>query len=231
MICFGHRGAMGHVAENTLESFELAVRQGANSIELDVIQIEGQAVVFHDSSLERLCGVSGLIENKSLKEISTLRVQNKHKIPMLSEVFDLINGKVGINIELKTKGSATAVYNTIKTKNYNIDDLLISSFNHKELKEIKILIPAIKIGALHVSIPVENAKFANELSAYSVHPSIEFIDKDYVTDAHQRGLKVFVFTVNTVEDFQRMKDLAVDGVFTNYPDKFFKAFTKVNSKF
>ena len=59
-----------------------------------------------------------------------------------------------------------------------------------------------------------------KLNAYSVNPSIEFVDKTFVEDAHNRGLKVLVYTVNHPEDISRMYNLGVDGVFTNYPDRF-----------
>ena len=49
--------------------------------------------------------------------------------------------------------------------------------------------------------------------------SIEFIDRLFVEDAHQRGLKVFVYTVNHPDDIERMYQLGVDGVFSDYPDR------------
>ena len=45
------------------------------------------------------------------------------------------------------------------------------------------------------------------------------VNSAFVDDAHSRGLKVFVYTVNHPDDIQKMHDLGVDGVFTNYPDR------------
>ena len=61
MICIGHRGAMGHLAENTIESFDQAIKFGVHAIELDVISVQGEAIVFHDFDLKRLCGVESRI--------------------------------------------------------------------------------------------------------------------------------------------------------------------------
>ncbi|MBT3259879.1 MAG: glycerophosphodiester phosphodiesterase, partial [Deltaproteobacteria bacterium] len=63
------------------------------------------------------------------------------------------------------------------------------------------------------------AAVAAGLGAYSVHLSLAFVDRGVVEDAHSRGLRVFVFTVNDPDDIVRMEGLEVDGVFTNYPER------------
>ena len=57
------------------------------------------------------------------------------------------------------------------------------------------------------------------MKAYSINLSQEFINKAFVDDAHKRKLKVFVYTVNDLDDIERMKQLDVDGLFSNYPDR------------
>ena len=71
-------------------------------------------------------------------------------------------------------------------------------------------------------MPIDDAIFAQSLGAYSVHLPIEFIDRKFVKDAHNRDLRVFVFTVDHPEDIKKMKELGVDGVFTNYPERVLK---------
>ena len=70
-----------------------------------------------------------------------------------------------------------------------------------------------------VGLPLDDAAFATSLEAYSVHLSLEFIDRRFVDDAHSRNLRVFVFSVNHPEDIRKMRKLGVDGVFTNYPER------------
>lgn len=82
--------------------------------------------------------------------------------------------------------------------------------------------PSIKLGAMIIGLPVDDAAFAESLGAYSVHLSLEFIDGRLVEDAHARGLRVFVFTVDQPEDIERMREFGVDGVFTNYPERVLK---------
>ena len=66
---------------------------------------------------------------------------------------------------------------------------------------------------------VDDSKFAEDLGAFSVHPSLDFVDLRFVDDAHSRGLKVYVYTVNPPEDIAKMHKLGVDGVFTDYPER------------
>ena len=76
-----------------------------------------------------------------------------------------------------------------------------------------------KIGAIVAGIPIGYAAFAEELNAYSIHLSKEFINQSFVDDAHQRGLKVFVYTLNEHIDIEKIKAFGIDGIFSNYPDR------------
>ena len=100
-----------------------------------------------------------------------------------------------------------------------IEDILISSFNHRLLYIINQQRPEFAIGALTACYPLDYAKFAEQLNAYSVHLDVDFISKHFVSDAHQRGLKVFVYTVDELEDIKAMKALGVDGIFSNFPTR------------
>lgn len=99
------------------------------------------------------------------------------------------------------------------------EKILVSSFNYPELIALRRLFADSKLGALLHGVPVDGTKFAEELNAYSVHPSIDFISQDIVDDAHGRGLKVFVYGVDHPEDITKMRELGVDGVFTGYPER------------
>ena len=77
--------------------------------------------------------------------------------------------------------------------------------------------PALAIGALTACIPLDNCEFATKLAAVSVHCDRAFIDEKMVQDAHQRGLAIYVYTVNDQREALRLKALGVDGIFCNYP--------------
>jgi glycerophosphoryl diester phosphodiesterase len=224
MLKIGHRGAMGYEPENTLLSFQKALDLGVDMVELDVYVCKtGELVVIHDDRLERTTNGRGCVWEKTLEELKNLDAGKGQKIPTLKEVFDLINKKVQINIELKGENTAEPVSEAIKyfilQNGWKEEMFLVSSFNHQELKKFKELMPNIRIGILITEIPINYAKIAQDLNAWSINPSMEFINQTFIDDAHSRGLKVLIWTVNSSEDIKRMKSLGVDGVFSNFPDR------------
>lgn len=101
--CFAHRGLHGNShPENSLSAFSCAVENGYG-IELDVqLSKDGVAMVFHDRTLKRVCGVSRRLESLTFDELSELRLFGTgERIPTLSEVLELVGGKVPLVVELK----------------------------------------------------------------------------------------------------------------------------------
>ena len=179
-------------------------------------------VVFHDNRLERTTNGSGYIREQTFSYLRSLDAGDGEKIPTLDEVFELVSNRAAINIELKGPDTAPPVVSFIQERCQREPDfarLLVSSFNHHEIAHVKRLDHRIPTGALIAGIPIRYAAFAQELGAYSVNPSIDFLTAEFLADAHRRGLKVFVYTVNHPEDIRRMDALGVDGLFTNYPDR------------
>jgi len=222
LLCIGHRGAMGHAPENTLSSIRKALELGVNSVEVDVYYIDGHLLVFHDDRLERTSDAAGYLEEQSFEYLRTLDAGDGQRIPTLEEVCEEVDSKACLNIELKGAATAAPVVELISRyveKGWHKDSFLVSSFNHRELLAVKRLDEDIKLGALIRALPVDDAKFAQDLGAFSVNPALDFIDQRFVDDAHDRGLKVYVYTVNHPEDINKMYRLGVDGVFSSFPER------------
>jgi glycerophosphoryl diester phosphodiesterase len=209
---------MGHAPENTIASIVKALELGASCVEIDVYYVDGQLMVFHDDRLERTTNGTGLIMEQTFQDLRRLDAGQGEKIPTLEEVFEAVNRRAGVNIELKGPGTAEPVAAFLKL-GWQSDLVLISSFDHSELAHVRKLDSHVKIGALIEDLPLDNALLASDLGLYSAHLSIQSIDSVFVEAAHARGLQVFVFTVNHTEDIARMQRLGVDGVFTDYPDR------------
>lgn len=224
MLKIGHRGAMGYEPENTLRSFKKALELGVDMVELDVYVLKtGELVVIHDDKVNRTTDGKGYVIDKSFEDIRALDAGQGEKVPTLKEVFDLVDKKVPINVELKGENTAKPVAELIKNyigeKGWTTEHFLVSSFDHYELKDFKELMPEIRVGALITGIPIGYSDYAKSLDAYSVNLNLEFINKRFVDDAHDKGFKVFVYTVNDEDDIERMRQLGVDGLFSNYPDR------------
>ncbi|MBN2601788.1 MAG: glycerophosphodiester phosphodiesterase [Candidatus Marinimicrobia bacterium] len=223
MIVFGHQGAPGYAPENTLLSFDEAIRRGTDWVELDVHRVNDELLVIHDYRLDRTTNGHGIIYKQTLEYIRSLDAGYGEKIPFLHEVFDQVDRRVGINIELKSGGTARQVMalldRYIQKRGWSIDDFMISSFNHFELKTIREINPDIQIGILLYGVPLDFDAILQLIRPNSINISIDFISQDIVNIIHEKGLRVFVYTVNFTDEIQWMIDLNVDGVFTDYPDR------------
>ncbi|HBB29774.1 MAG TPA: hypothetical protein DC000_11135, partial [Clostridiales bacterium] len=97
---WAHRGASGYYPENTISSFEGAIKQSADGIELDVhLSKDGYLIVCHDETLNRTTNGKGFIKQYDLYELKQLDAGSWYdkkfkgeKIPLLEEVIDLIKG-------------------------------------------------------------------------------------------------------------------------------------------
>ncbi len=224
VLRIGHRGAAGYEPENTLLSFQKGLQLHVDLIEMDVqVCSTGQVVVIHDAKVDRTTNGAGYVAEKTFQELRSLNAGKGQKIPTLQEVLDLVNKKIKVNIEIKGEGASKPVFDImqmyIDERGWSWDHFLISSFNHYELLKFNRLTSKVKIGAVIAGIPIGYAECAEKVNAFSLHSSKEFINKNLVDDAHKRGLKIFVYTLNDPDDIEKMKLLGVDGIFSNFPDR------------
>jgi len=219
----GHRGAKGHLTENTLESINLALGMGIDGIEIDVhLCASGELVVFHDFTLDRLSNGFGEITAQTYDQLQELTLKGGYKIPLLTDVLDLIEGKCSINIELKGLHTAKPTCDIISKyidKGWEYANILVSSFQENELLEVKKINPHILIAVLSKASVEEAIEWGKILNATAIHPSLGIITRQSVKDAHSQGFNVNVWTVNEPEDIARMIEFGVDGIITDFPDR------------
>ena len=223
-MVIGHRGAMGHETENTLASIEKAMELGVDMIEVDVFRIEsGEIVLFHDERLERLANAGGRIEEYNIFDLKKVLLDGNHGIPMLQDALKLIDNKAALNIELKGANTADRVnFITdyyIRERGWTLDNFLISSFNWDELREMRKLNPDIAIAILTEDDPLKAISVAKELNAVAINPDFTTLTAENMAEMKAEGLKVYAWTVNEPGDIEKMKELGVDGIITDYPER------------
>ncbi len=223
VVKVGHRGAAGHEPENTLRSFRRAMELGADMVELDVhICGSGELVVIHDETVDRTTDGTGEVSKMTLDELRALDAGRGERIPTLQEVIDLATGRIGINIELKGLGTAEPALEHIEKavdNGWDISSFQVSSFHLGELSAIKELSEDIRTGVLFALDDGGIMDFAERNGAYSLNPFHRMVTPDLVARARERGLKIFAWTVNEAEDIARMKEIGVDGIISDYPDR------------
>ncbi|CUS48195.1 MAG: glycerophosphoryl diester phosphodiesterase GlpQ [Idiomarinaceae bacterium HL-53] len=221
MLVIAHRGASALAPENTLAAFEKALECKADAIEFDVLEVDNEVYVFHDRYLDRLTAQPGRFTDLTKTQIARLSVFGQHPIPTLKEALATIAGRCTINIELKgyvaTKTLIEHIELALSQYHFVESQIIVSSFNHHWLQTLKASRPETQIGALTASCMLDYAAYGSALNAWSVHIDINFVTEEFVKDAHARGMKVFVYTVDNAQDIQWLTELGVDGIFTNHP--------------
>jgi len=223
-LVIGHRGAMGYETENTIASIEKAIELGVSMIEIDVLRIKsGELMVFHDKRVDRLTNGAGEIEDYYMSDVLALNLVGGHKIPTLQQVLKAVDGRVKINIELKGKRTASKVDQIIRVYErrevYPLSNYVISSFDWEELDAFRALNQEVDVAVLTDADPLQAIPKAEELNAIAINPYYKNINAEIVEQIHDAGFKVYTYTVNEEADIASVKEMGVDGIFCDYPDR------------
>jgi glycerophosphoryl diester phosphodiesterase len=214
MLTIGHRGAKGHIAENTLASFQKAIDLGVDMIELDIHHsLDKVPMVIHDHTVDRTTSGIGLITDYSAKELQRLGV------PTLRDVFDLVNNQCEINVEIKEFSATKGVLDLIHSTTFDKNKILISSFDWNALQEVRFHDDEIRIGVLTETDLDLALAFAKFIKAYSIHPYYHLLTSENAQKIKEKHFKIFPWTINEPEDITFAKSLNVDGIITDFPER------------
>ena len=218
MLKIGHRGAKGHVAENTLASFQKAIELKVDGIELDVhLSSDAEIMVIHDETIDRTTTGKGFVKNFTSVELK------QFGIPTLTEVLDLLNNNFFVNIELKSTDSIEKVMNLIEKyiseNNLTYENFIISSFLWDNLEVVSQRNNQIKLGVLTEDSIEMALAFAKEIKAFSINPYFKLLNQENVKLMHNEGFQIHTWTVNSLEDIIFVKSLPVEGIISDFPDK------------
>ncbi|HAT42209.1 MAG TPA: glycerophosphodiester phosphodiesterase [Rheinheimera sp.] len=221
MQLFAHRGVSTLYPENTLRAFAAALELPNVGIELDVYLHQDQLVVIHDRFVDRTTNGRGALEDFSVSQLAALDAGNGQKIPTLWQVLELCANRCLLNIELKGHDTGPALLRLLARAQHELQldlrHILVSSFHHPLLRWLGLNQPSLQLGMLIAHYPLELAACAAALGVDSLHCDRSFVDQVLVDDAHQRGLKVHVYTVNYQKDAIELAQMGVDGLFCNHP--------------
>ena len=211
-----HRGASGYEKENTLPAFKKALELGVDMIEFDVhVSQDGKAVVIHDETVDRTTDSSGLVRNKTIQELQALG------IPTLEQVLELIHKKALVYIELKTSDTpevvARIITDYVANKAWHYNDFLVCSDDPVTLLTFKNKLPYVAVGFVFDLGQTMSEMPKVPVDVFVFHQ--ESIDNDLVAHVRQLGKRIFAYGVNTKEESKRLKQLGIDGIISDYPDR------------
>lgn len=235
MIIVGHRGAMGTAPENTMASFRRGLALGADFLECDVhLTQEGEVVVIHDETLERTTNGKGRVSDHALSRIRRLDAGlwfskrfKGEKVPRLDKLLSWVSSRktafgkpLGLVVELKGKseGLAEKVSRLIQ-RNGMEERVLVISFQHETLKVVRRHLANVSTGVLYSKKIPQPIAAAISVGANWLWPRRNLATVSLVKEAHQEGLKVACWTVNSIFEMKRALRLGVDAAGTNFPDR------------
>lgn len=224
MLKIAHRGAKAYEPENTLQAFQKALDLNSDGIELDVhLSSDGHIIVIHDETIDKMTNAKGHVNSFSLSELKSFRIADQHQIPTLKEVFDLVDKKCFINIELKNTDALIKVVSLIDEyvfdKKWSYEQFIVSSFDWSALQQVQNLNSKIPIGVLTETDLHLAVAFAETIKAKAIHPYYHLLNAENVKEMQEKGFLVLPWTVNINEDIQKIKNYKVDGIISDFPDK------------
>jgi len=216
----GHRGCAGIEPENTTRAFKRAMDLGVDFIELDVrMSRDKKLVVIHDDKVDRTTNGNGYVRDLTFEEIRKLDAGKGEKIPSLEEAIDLLKkGKQRIAIEIKEPDTLEGILMIVKEEGLS-NKVIIVSFWHNVLKTIKEIEPEIKTGAIFVGRPVDAVSIAKAAQSELLCLKHKYIDKEVVVECHKNDIGVNAWVVDEIEDIEKMKELGVDIISSDHPDR------------
>jgi glycerophosphoryl diester phosphodiesterase len=237
-LVFAHRGARADAPMNTLPAFELAVKQHADGIELDVQRSkDGHAVIMHDYTVDSTTDGSGRVSEMTLAELKALDAGSWYgeqfrgvRIPTLDEVFETVGQQLYVNVEIKSESADTDGVEQVAADVIRAHQMqgrvIVSSFNPLALQRFRAIVPEVAIGFLHApNMPTDTQALLQQLNLLheARHPHESQVDEAYMSWARAQGYRVHTWTVNDPARALELRDLGVDGIITDQPDVILQA--------
>jgi glycerophosphoryl diester phosphodiesterase len=214
VLVLAHRGANRHAPENTVPAMVRALELGADGVELDVHRTaDGHLVVRHDADTP-----VGALGELTLAEIAAALPE----VPTLAAVLDVCRGKL-VNVEVKDPDPrAVDVLISLLGARDGVDDVLVSSFHLSTVARVRATAPEVPTGFLSSLRldPFAALVTAVEHGHTALHPHVWSLPDPagVAARAHDRGLRVTVWTVNEPDQLLRLRDAGIDAVITDVPD-------------
>jgi glycerophosphoryl diester phosphodiesterase len=232
-LILAHRGASRRAPENTMAAFRLAAQLGADGVELDVqLSKDGEAVVMHDSRVDRTSDGHGRVADLTLAELRALDAGGwvapefaGERIPTLAEVLYELGPRLVLDVELKTAGLfggglEAEVVRLVEDAGLG-ERVILSSFDPLALWRVRRLNPHLSTGLLSApdSPSYIRGRWLQALARpAALHPRWDTLDGPAVAAAHRQGLAVRPWTCDDPDGLRRLVAWGVDAIITNVPD-------------
>ncbi len=245
-MVIAHRGGSALWPENTLRAFQGATALGVDVLEMDVHSTADDVlVVCHDASLDRTTNGTGAIREQPLSEIQALDAGyhwtkdggasypfrgKSFRVPTLEEVFQRFP-HMKLNVEIKQSNPHLSAPLCQMIQAYGMEQrVLVASFDPSTMRDFRAECPEVATSATATEIRMFmwthklhlGNLYRGAAKAFEVPPrlgDLEIVAPQFLRQSRGRNIRVYVWTVNEVDEMKRFVELGVDGILTNHPDK------------
>jgi glycerophosphoryl diester phosphodiesterase len=208
-----HRGAHETLPENSIPAFLRAIDLGADAIELDVhATSDGVVVVHHDPDVNAPGETRRKFVDLAAADLRLFPLAHGVEIPTLKAVLDAIGDRAKVYVEIKATDIEPLVVRCIRESGANC---AVHSFDHRIVKTVKAIFPAIRTGVLEVSRHIDPAASLVAAGAEDLWQEASFIDEELVERVHAVRGRVIAWTSDESEQWETLNDIGVDGICTN----------------
>ncbi|MCG6950588.1 MAG: hypothetical protein LJE93_16870 [Acidobacteria bacterium] len=228
-----HRGFSGAAPENTRAAVRAAIEVGADMAEIDVtLSADMHVVVIHDPTLDRTTNGSGEVSLFTLEELKELDAGSwfdpsfaGERIPTLDEVLAEANGRILLNVEIKSesvdRGVVKRVASAIRGRDM-CEQVVVSSFSPTALLQMHAIAPEIRTAVLYnteLHTGRDAVEIAAELGATVFNIKRQRLTRIMLRRCREHGLPIGVYTVNKPRRMRRLVGKGINAIFTDRPDR------------
>ncbi|HJP58935.1 MAG TPA: glycerophosphodiester phosphodiesterase [Gemmatimonadaceae bacterium] len=208
-----HRGAHQTLPENSIPAFLRAIELGADAIELDVHGTrDGMLVVHHDAEVNAPAAGRHRIADLTMAELGAYKLRDELEIPTLTGVLSAIGTTAFVYVEIKAPDIEPLVTRCIRESESRC---AIHSFDHRIVKNVKRIFPALRTGVLEVSRHIDPTLSLTATGAEDLWQDVGFIDEELVARVHSVNGRVIAWTANDANQWETLRRIGVDGICTD----------------
>jgi glycerophosphoryl diester phosphodiesterase len=251
-VNIAHRGGAEIAPENTIEGFREGLRVGAGVLELDVhTTADGHVVVIHDATVDRTTNSTGVVREMTLAEVKRLDAGYRFtrdsgatfpyrgagiRIPTLEEVYDeFVDMPINVEIKGERPGIEEALWRIIEVAGTEDRTLVVSEstatirrFREASGGRVATASSSVELISFwllsHLGLSLSFKLPFQALQGPETYHGLRIVTPGFVRAAHERGLRVDVWTIDSEPDMRRLLGYGVDGIMTDRPDVLARVF-------
>lgn len=216
-LVIAHRGDSSNALENSFEAVRLALSIPVDMIEIDVRKSADDVLyVMHDQETARTADKNVNIEGATSHDIAKIRLKNGEPIPTLNDIFRIVAGSVGLNIEIKSDGAGAVFAKHFFQYRYS-GYVLVSSFKEPEVISARGVMLDLPVSVIFDEFTPKDVPAYRTMGYETISLKKKTVTRNLVAACHEQGIHVYVWTVDEESEMRKFISWGVDGIYSNRP--------------